>query len=129
MNAPHPRIRAAIQTLAAVLIAGQLLAAAAAASTWSPYGPWYGQVNALATGATPVAGAISSYAGTEVGVFVSHDQAAWLPQSNGLPSGRILSLYASMTVPGLVLAGTDGAGVFRSTDAGASWTPGTGVAG
>jgi len=129
MNAPHPRIRAAIRTLAAALIAVQLLAAAAAASTWSPYGPWYGQVNALATGATPAAGAISSYAGTEVGVFASHDQATWLPQSNGLPSGRILSLYASMTVPGLVLAGTDGAGVFRSTDAGASWTPGTGVAG
>ena len=32
----------------------QVLVASAYAATWSPVGPWYGQVNALATGATMV---------------------------------------------------------------------------
>src|SRR6188768_1459244 len=115
---PHLRNFACTWGFAALLSACSVLSAAA---SWSPYGPWYGQVNALVTVATPTAGGNTSYAGTEVGVFASEDQVSWAPRSSGLPVGRILSLYASSTVGGLVLAGTDGAGVYRSTDAGQSW--------
>ena len=42
-------------------------------------------------------------------------------QTNGPYGGNILTLYA--TPEGTLFAGTDGAGLFRSTDAGNSWTP------
>lgn len=42
-------------------------------------------------------------------------------QTNGPYGGKILTLYE--TTNGMLLAGTEGAGVFRSTDNGNSWTP------
>ena len=42
-------------------------------------------------------------------------------QTNGPYGGEITTLYE--TTNGVLLAGTDGAGVFRSTDNGNSWTP------
>ena len=42
-------------------------------------------------------------------------------QTNGPYGGNLLTLYA--TPEGALFAGTDGAGLFRSTDAGNSWTP------
>ena len=42
-------------------------------------------------------------------------------QTNGPYGGKILTLYE--TTNDVLLAGTDGAGVFRSTDHGNSWTP------
>ncbi len=42
-------------------------------------------------------------------------------QTNGPYGGKITTLYN--TSNGVLLAGTDGAGVFRSTDHGNSWTP------
>ena len=43
-------------------------------------------------------------------------------QTSGPYGGKITTLYE--TTNGVLLAGTDGAGVFRSTDHGNSWTPG-----
>ena len=42
-------------------------------------------------------------------------------QTNGPSGGKITTLYK--TTDGVLFAGTDGAGVFRSTDHGNSWTP------
>ena len=42
-------------------------------------------------------------------------------QTNGPYGGKILTLYE--TTDGVLLAGTEGAGIFRSTDNGNNWTP------
>ena len=44
-----------------------------------------------------------------------------LKQTNGPYGGKITTLYK--TTNGVLLAGTDGAGIFRSTDHGNNWTP------
>lgn len=48
------------------------------------------------------------------------DEADWV-QTNGPYGGEINTLYA--TPEGVLFAGTGGAGIFRSTDLGNSWTP------
>ena len=67
-----------------------------------------------------------------VGVFISFvpqlrsdehaapDESGWV-QTNGPYGGEILAIYAAPK--GVLFAGTEGAGVFRSTDRGNSWTP------
>ncbi len=93
----------------------------AARAAWTPAGPWYGQVNVLATSPT------AAYAGTETGVFRTENQGAtWEPKSAGLPLARVTALIVSPNDPELVLAGTGGAGIYRSTDAGESWLAATG---
>ncbi|MFN2633238.1 MAG: WD40/YVTN/BNR-like repeat-containing protein [Thermoanaerobaculia bacterium] len=63
------------------------------------------------------------YAGTTAGgVFRSTDGATtWTASSNGLGSPDVRSLAVDPTASGTVYAGTV-AGVYKSTDAGASWT-------
>ena len=51
---------------------------------------------------------------------ISKSRAQWR-QTNGPYGGEILTLF--VTTEGIFLAGTDGAGIFRSTDGGDSWTP------
>ncbi len=51
---------------------------------------------------------------------VSTSKAQWGP-TNGPYGGEIRTLFE--TSEGMLFAGTDGAGVFRSTDGGESWTP------
>ena len=51
---------------------------------------------------------------------VGADENAWV-QTNGPYGGHINALYA--TPKGVLFAGTGGAGIFRSTDLGDSWTP------
>ena len=51
---------------------------------------------------------------------VSTSKAQW-GSTNGPYGGEIRTLFA--TSEGILFAGTDGAGVFRSTDGGESWTP------
>ena len=48
------------------------------------------------------------------------NESDWV-QTNGPYGGEILALYAAPK--GVLFAGTEGAGVFRSTDRGDSWTP------
>jgi len=48
------------------------------------------------------------------------DESDWV-QTNGPYGGEILTFYAAPK--GVLFAGTEGAGVFRSTDRGNSWTP------
>jgi len=63
------------------------------------------------------------YAGTRAGVFKSTDAAAtWMPTNNGLPDAdiTIAALAVDPSTPGTLYAG--GASVFKSTDAGNSWT-------
>ncbi len=59
-------------------------------------------------------------AGTDGGVFRSADGVNWV--SLGLPNRRVLSLSASADGR-VLLAGTNGGGIFRSTDNGQTWTP------
>ncbi len=51
---------------------------------------------------------------------ISKSKAQWEP-TNGPYGGNIEELFA--TSEGILFAGTDGAGVFRSTNGGESWTP------
>ena len=51
---------------------------------------------------------------------ISKSKAQW-GKTNGPYGGNIEELFA--TSEGILFAGTDGAGVFRSTDGGESWTP------
>ncbi|MCG9129199.1 sigma-70 family RNA polymerase sigma factor [Candidatus Poribacteria bacterium] len=53
-------------------------------------------------------------------VEISKSKKQWV-QTNGPYGGEIRTLFA--TSKGTLFAGTDGAGVFRSTDGGESWTP------
>ena len=48
------------------------------------------------------------------------DESGW-GQTNGPYSGEILALYAAPK--GVLFVGTEGAGIFRSTDRGDTWTP------
>ena len=48
------------------------------------------------------------------------DESGWV-QTNGPYGGEILTIYAAPK--GVLFVGTEGAGIFRSTDRGNSWTP------
>ena len=48
------------------------------------------------------------------------NESGWV-QTNGPYGGEILTFYAAPK--GVIFAGTEGAGIFRSTDGGNSWTP------
>ena len=74
-------------------------------------------------------GVTSMHDATEGGVFGAEDGDVWGLRSAGLPAGRIVCLFARVDLPGLVLAGTDGAGLFRSTNAGFGWSAASGISG
>lgn len=60
------------------------------------------------------------YAGTQGGVFVSTDSGTnWL--YSGLGDVEVDALVMDPTVPGTMYVGSRGHGVFKSTDAGATW--------
>ncbi len=60
-------------------------------------------------------------AGTDVGLFVSHDSGAtW---NLALPDVRVWTVGFDARSSGDAFAGTDGKGVYASLDAGATWTP------
>ncbi len=61
------------------------------------------------------------YAGTNSGIYISHDDGAtWAASNTGLTNTTI---YAVEWDGAKLYAGTAGAGVFSSTDFGATWTP------
>jgi len=73
-----------------------------------------GDVEAIASDAGHI------YAGTDNGVFVSADNGrTWVQKNNGLANLEIFSF--TITPMGTVLAGTEGGGIFRSTDFGENW--------
>jgi photosystem II stability/assembly factor-like uncharacterized protein len=73
------------------------------------------------------------YAGMDGGGVFKWNGATWTPVSsagNGVVSPNcancpfiVLSLATDSRVPGTVYAGTEGAGVYKSTDAGQTWIP------
>lgn len=73
------------------------------------------------------------YAGTPAGVFKSIDGGDdWVHSTGGLTNTGVLSLVIDPTAPATIYAGTfsavttgtlSGSGVYRSTDAGATWSP------
>jgi hypothetical protein len=61
-------------------------------------------------------------AGTDQGVYVSTDAGAhWA--ASGLASTRVWAVGFDVRDPARLFAGTDGGGMFLSTDSGATWTP------
>jgi photosystem II stability/assembly factor-like uncharacterized protein len=68
------------------------------------------------------------YAGTEAGIFKSRDCSSWSAVSSGQPASATASPVAiavDPAAPDRLYAGLDGAGIFRSSDSGASWLPAT----
>jgi hypothetical protein len=65
------------------------------------------------------------YAATDSGVYKSVNSGAnWVRSNTGLPAGTaVRALAQDLAHTGLLFAGTFGGGVFKSTDAGAHWTP------
>jgi photosystem II stability/assembly factor-like uncharacterized protein len=62
------------------------------------------------------------YLGNEDGVYVSTDQGErWQPPGAGLPARRILALAIAPQDPHVLYAATEGAGLYRSDDGGATW--------
>lgn len=95
-------------------------------STWSLAPGFSRPVRALAVDpATPS----TLYAGTDEplspgGIFKSTDGGhTWISSGSGLGSIAILSIAVSPTATSTVFAGTQGAGVFVTRDAGVSWSP------
>jgi hypothetical protein len=47
----------------------------------------------------------------------------WKPINRGLATTNIRAIAQSMTDPNLFYAGTNGSGLYRSTDGGETWEP------
>jgi hypothetical protein len=47
----------------------------------------------------------------------------WSPANNGLPAANVSALVIDPSNPATLYAGTDGGGVFKSTNGGGSWSP------
>ncbi len=62
------------------------------------------------------------FAGSENGVFRSNNANSWEPSSVGLSAARVWTLQpAPDSAPGVVYAGCEPAGLFRSDDGGRTW--------
>src|SRR5260221_630532 len=115
------RFAAALGLLAA---AGSVLGQTGA---WSTRGPVGGNVYCLVADPTRPS---TLYSGTDQGVFKSDDGGVtWRAATAGIPPNRVQTIAIDPTAPATLYAGTltpDGeasVGIFKSTDAGASWTP------
>ena len=64
------------------------------------------------------------YIGGRAGVLKSLDGGhTWIPKNHGLTTLNIRTLAISLHDPQLIYAGTNGSGLYHSTDAGESWVP------
>src|SRR6266540_1768020 len=80
--------------------------------------------NVLSLAEDPTVGS-TWFAGTASGAIYKYTEATgWLAASTGLPSGHgVLALRIDPASPAIVYAALDGAGVYRSTDGGNTWSP------
>src|SRR6266511_5193762 len=80
--------------------------------------------NVLSLAEDPTVGS-TWFAGTASGAIYKYTEATgWLAASTGLPSGHgVLALRIDPASPAVVYAALDGAGVYRSTDGGNTWSP------
>jgi photosystem II stability/assembly factor-like uncharacterized protein len=62
------------------------------------------------------------YIGGTDGIFMSRDGGlTWEPRSAGLESRHVLALVASPVKPGLMYAGTNGGGLYRTQNGAVFW--------
>jgi photosystem II stability/assembly factor-like uncharacterized protein len=88
--------------------------------TWKPAG----LEQTIVTLAAGPGGAYPLYAGGPDGVFrLARPRAPWRQVGRGPCLDDVRTLVASPSVPGTVFAGTEGDGMFQSTDAGHHWVP------
>ncbi|HTP87037.1 MAG TPA: hypothetical protein VMJ34_08815 [Bryobacteraceae bacterium] len=99
---------------------------------WERIGPWgmagAGEIVAVAANrSNPLemyAGGGSGYAGhlNETGVYKSRDGGnTWMQMNHGLGDPTVTALWVDPNDPDVVLAGTQGGGIFRSANGGEQW--------
>ena len=87
--------------------------------TWASTGLSTSRVTSLTAAASPDV----IYAATPDGVFVSSDEGlTWRPAGAGTRGMNTWTIAVDATSPGRLFAATNGAGVLRSADSGATWT-------
>ncbi|MGB9666347.1 MAG: stalk domain-containing protein, partial [Candidatus Cryosericum sp.] len=86
---------------------------------WTPMNTGLSDLHASSLVISPVSPATLAVA-TDSGIF-RWDGTTWTMANAGI-TNHTLALAVDPTTPAVVYAGTDGAGVFRSTDAGDHWT-------
>lgn len=86
---------------------------------WTPMNTGLSDLHAGSLVISPVSPATLTVA-TDSGIF-RWDGTTWTMANAGI-TNHTLALAVDPTTPAVVYAGTDGAGVFRSTDAGVHWT-------
>jgi photosystem II stability/assembly factor-like uncharacterized protein len=122
----HPTIKTALY---AATYGGGIYKSTDSADTWTACpSAGMGSLNGTTLAIAPTG---KLYAGTEAGIFTSSDCATWSPANGGLVLSAAtppVSIVVDPTTPTTVHAALDGAGIFRSSDGGVTWTnPGLGL--
>jgi len=117
----HPTVSG---TLYAATYGGGVYTSSTSGNSWSACtNAAAGSLNALSL-AIDATGKL--YTGTEAGVYSSPDCATWNLKNTGLPNGTttpVNVLLIAPAPPATLYAGAENAGIWKSGDSGASWTP------
>jgi photosystem II stability/assembly factor-like uncharacterized protein len=85
--------------------------------TWSPSNSGLGDTRVFAYSDSGA----GTFVGTPSGIYRRFGSPYWSPSSSGLTTKFVYALVADWTASNRLFAGTNGGGVFRSNDKGASW--------
>lgn len=121
------RLASALRFAAALALLAPPAPAAGQAGVWLTRGPAGGNVHCIVADPSRPS---TLYAGTDQGVIKSDDSGAnWRAAGAGMPAERVQTIAIDPTATATLYAGTltpngvASVGIFKTTDAGASWAP------